>query len=558
MKYTIMGQHQRQFRWMIFLLSIFMLSSYGCVSIMGRKKQYVRIYATTTGATIYHDGDSVGVDTVKLKLNKRNIFEGVTLHKEGFKDKNHVFGLRKYDPVTYAVLITCLPPTFFFGGFVELGNTEIYISLKRYKRKIRVPAQTEINMRRPEEKFLEINKVMVDAKQDEIIQLNYNTYRRYLNSIDSAKLHRRFIRRIYEHRKTLDSNYKAESEYLANWLNGSLYKQNFIDTTNALFKNKSNRYYLNVIIRSIKLHEVTISNPNGEFGTVNGCARMLVMETKVDWEVLNMYKEKIITFTTEQRSDPFQYAVLYRNARKKYFNRTKAEAVSMAMADNLDYSFLKVRKLLAQQQLLVQKEQAVDTLTPMNIRVGDMNNSKSLNNIIKSSVTVKVDDGHGSGVIISSEGYIVTNYHVVANSKKIEVVLQDGTIVEAAVVRKSQEGDLALLKVNSTGLIAFNIGTEKDVEIGADVCALGTPKSLELGQSISKGIVSNIRTKENIHLIQTDAKVSPGNSGGALINNDGLVLGIVSSKLIGKGTEGISFAIFASDMLRLLKINLIK
>jgi serine protease Do len=548
------GQSQVQGKWALFVLSLFMLSSYGCVTIMGRKKQHVRIYATTPGATIYHDGDSVGVNSAKLKLKKRNIFETVTLHKDGFKDKNHVFGLRKYDPVTYSILITSIPPTIFFGPFIDLGNSDTYISLKRYKRKIEVPAQTEIEMRKPEEKFLEINTVMVDAKKDDIIQLNYRSYRKYLNSLDGKKRHKGSMNQIFDNRKTLDSNFKAESEYLTNWLNGSLYKLNFIDTTNTLFKNKSNRFYINVIVKSIQLHEVSISHPDG----ANGYSRMLVMETKIDWELLNMYKEKITTITTEQRSDPFQYNVLYSNAQKKYFKRTKADAINIAMADNLDYSFLKVRKLLAQQQLLTQNQKTVDTLTPMNIQVGNMNQSNSLNDFIKSSVTVKVDEGHGSGVIISSEGYIVTNYHVIANSKKIEVILNDGTTVEATVVRKNQEGDLALLKINNTGLIALNVGTEKDVEIGADVCALGTPKNIELGQSISKGIVSNIRTKENIHLIQTDAKVSPGNSGGALINNNGLVLGIVSSKLIGKGTEGISFAIYASDMLRLLKINLIK
>lgn len=555
MKYTKKGQSQMQGKWAIILLSLFMLSSYGCVTIMGRKKQHVRIYATTSGATIYHDGDSVGVNSVKLKLKKRNIFETVTLHKDGFKDKNHVFGLRKYDPVSYSFI---LPSMGTFFGFLECINSDIYIFLKRYKRKIQVPALTELEMRKPEERFLEINNVIVDAKKEDVLQLKYKTYRRYLNSIDGKSKHKSAMSKISGKAKKLDSNFKAESEYLTNWLNGSLLKLNFIDTTNTLFKNKSSRLYLNVIVRTIKLHEVTISDPDGEFGFINSYSRMLVMETKIDWEILNMYKEKITTITTEQRSDPYQYNVLHSSAEKKFFKRSKDDAINIAMADNLDYSFLKVRKLLAQQQLLTQNQKTIDTLTPMDIQVGTMNQSNSLNDFIKSSVTVKVDEGHGSGVIISSEGYIVTNYHVIANSKKIEVILNDGTTVEATVVRKNQEGDVALLKVNRTGLIALNIGTEKDVEVGADVCALGTPKSIELGQSINKGIVSNIRKKENIHLIQTDAKVSPGNSGGALINNNGLVLGIVSSKLIGKGTEGISFAIYASDMLRLLKINLIK
>jgi S1-C subfamily serine protease len=337
-----------------------------------------------------------------------------------------------------------------------------------------------------------------------------------------------------------------------------------MDTTVNIFKNKEGITILTATVKKLKIHEVTFANTRRYLilprasAYVNSYSRMLVLETGIDWQIMNAYEEPILTLHTDQKSDPFQFDVLIDPYKSYRYKRGKKDAISVAMADNLDYSFLKVRNMLAQQQLLNRNQKTLDTLTPMDIPVGNRNQSNRLNDFIKSSVTVKVDEGHGSGVIISSEGYIVTNYHVVANSKKIEVILNDGSTIEATVVRKNQEGDLALLKINNTGLIALNVGTEKDVEIGADVCALGTPKNIELGQSISKGIVSNIRTKENIHLIQTDAKVSPGNSGGALINNNGLVLGIVSSKLIGKGTEGISFAIYASDMLRLLKINLIK
>ena len=166
-----------------------------------------------------------------------------------------------------------------------------------------------------------------------------------------------------------------------------------------------------------------------------------------------------------------------------------------------------------------------------------------------------MDNGHGSGVVISADGYIVTNYHVVAGSKKIEVIFNNGTIVAGEVIRNNSESDLALIKVKLEGLSPLIVSEDKNPEIGIDVWAIGTPSSLDLGQTVSKGIVSGIRKTNGLTMLQIDAKISPGNSGGALINKDGTVLGIVSSKLIGYGTEGIGFAISSAEVLQSLNIR---
>jgi S1-C subfamily serine protease len=361
----------------------------------------------------------------------------------------------------------------------------------------------------------------------------------------------------------LDSGLKAESEYLTNCLNESLLKLHFIDTNDKLFKIRESKVLVKAVIKKVRIHEVTFAKTHrrgvleGMMGYLNSYSRMLELETSIDWEIMNDFKETIMILHTEQRSDPFQFDVSLDRNSKLQSKRSKKDAVNIAFADNLEYSFLQLRKQLEDHALLTQSKR-VDTLIALDINVGTLNPATKLNDIVKSSVSILVDQGHGSGVIISSDGYIVTNYHVIANSKKIEVIFNDGTKDEATVVRRNYDGDLALLKVKTKGLMALPLGTEKDIVIGDEVCAIGTPKTIELGQSISKGIVSNVRKMNNFSYIQTDAKVSPGNSGGALIYNNGLVLGIITSKLIGKGTEGISFAIVAPEILKLLKLHLIQ
>ncbi len=94
-------------------------------------------------------------------------------------------------------------------------------------------------------------------------------------------------------------------------------------------------------------------------------------------------------------------------------------------------------------------------------------NSQKMNDFLKSGVTVKVEDGHGSGVIVSDDGYILTNFHVISEQQdKIEVILQDRTTLPAKMVRKSSNADLALLKIEKTGLVPLVLSQEKDPEIG--------------------------------------------------------------------------------------------
>ena len=159
----------------------------------------------------------------------------------------------------------------------------------------------------------------------------------------------------------------------------------------------------------------------------------------------------------------------------------------------------------------------------------------------------QVNTSYASAVIIDPEGYLVTNYHVVAQAAEIRVQLADGQVAQPEIVGVDRETDLALLKVDVGPVPAIALGSSRELRIGDVVLAIGNPYGLT--KSVTLGIVSatgrgllNLATFENF--IQTDAAINTGNSGGALVNSAGELVGINTAVLAqDPGTEGIGFAI---------------
>jgi Do/DeqQ family serine protease len=162
----------------------------------------------------------------------------------------------------------------------------------------------------------------------------------------------------------------------------------------------------------------------------------------------------------------------------------------------------------------------------------------------------QVQRGAGSGVIISKDGYILTNNHVVAGANEIKIALSDGRTFKAKVVGRDDKTDLAVVKVNANNLPAAQLGDSKAIRPGDWAIAIGNP--FDRGNSVSLGIVSATHRNEMVEegkvlpdMIQTDAAINPGNSGGALVNIQGQVIGINTAIYSpqGAGNIGIGFAI---------------
>lgn len=167
-----------------------------------------------------------------------------------------------------------------------------------------------------------------------------------------------------------------------------------------------------------------------------------------------------------------------------------------------------------------------------------------------------VQQGAGSGVIISQDGYILTNNHVINGANSVKVRLRDGTEYDATIIGSDSDNDIALLKVNATGLSPATFGDSNSLAVGDYVVAIGNPLG-ELGGTVTDGIISALARKVTIEdtqmtLLQTNAQVNPGNSGGGLFNANGELVGIVNAKQSATEVEGIAFAIPINNVLDIL------
>lgn len=156
--------------------------------------------------------------------------------------------------------------------------------------------------------------------------------------------------------------------------------------------------------------------------------------------------------------------------------------------------------------------------------------------------------GTGTGIIMSEDGYIITNAHVIEDGNQITVTLNDGTEYQAQVVGSDSKVDIAVIKVEATGLTAGNFGDSDSLVHGEPAIVIGNPLGMDFAGTITDGIISSTSREVKIdnyimNLLQTNAAVNRGNSGGPLINCRGEIVGVVSAKISVDDVEGIGFAI---------------
>ncbi len=169
-----------------------------------------------------------------------------------------------------------------------------------------------------------------------------------------------------------------------------------------------------------------------------------------------------------------------------------------------------------------------------------------------------IASGAGSGVIISDDGYIVTNNHVICKddnmtvAESISVRTRDGKDYDAEVIGTDAQADVAVIKIEAEGLTAAKFGDSDTLEVGDEVIAIGNPLG-ELGGTVTNGIISALAREVEVegmkmNLLQTNAAINPGNSGGGLFNMNGELIGLVNAKSGGSNVEGLGFAIPANEV----------
>ncbi len=172
-------------------------------------------------------------------------------------------------------------------------------------------------------------------------------------------------------------------------------------------------------------------------------------------------------------------------------------------------------------------------------------------------------ESEGSGIIYSEDGYIITNYHVIADALNssivtVKVTLSNEEEYEAEIVGSDETTDLALLKIDAKDLTAAKFGKSSELNVGEYAIAIGNPLGREFAGSVTVGYISALNRSINsdgrsYKVIQTDAAINPGNSGGALVNSKGEVIGINTAKINDTSVEGLGFAIPSDDALVIIE-----
>lgn len=165
-------------------------------------------------------------------------------------------------------------------------------------------------------------------------------------------------------------------------------------------------------------------------------------------------------------------------------------------------------------------------------------------------------EGAGSGVIISKDGYIVTNNHVIDSANTIKVRLTNGEVYDAALIATDSKSDVAVIKIDAKDLTCATVGNSDNLLVGDSVIAIGNPLG-SLGGTATDGIISSLNREvtvnnEKMNLIQTNAAINSGNSGGGLFNAAGELVGIVNAKSVGTSVEGLGFAIPINDVMKVV------
>jgi S1-C subfamily serine protease len=316
------------------------------------------------------------------------------------------------------------------------------------------------------------------------------------------------------------------SSGLEGYLYSLLSENDFIDTNDRIFPDYKNSLHL-----SMRVHRLEFSyiRPKSKMGITAVYLKMYADLTLRSYYGKSLLQETVSIEELIANRDETEWEVgfskLIKNILAKFMSQDSVSSLinSSEYFDSADFSDYEKVNLSAGSAVL------------------------DWNYICSAVPTVITPDGHGSACVISGDGYLLTNFHVVGQNEIVRVKFKDGSESEGKVLRKHPECDLALIKVDRTNLPAL-LPVNESEDIGNTVFLVGTPADTLLAQSVFKGVISGKRPVSDFSYFQTDAKVNPGNSGGAMLNEKGELIGIVSSKYVGYGIEGIGFAVPISQM----------
>jgi S1-C subfamily serine protease len=273
---------------------------------------------------------------------------------------------------------------------------------------------------------------------------------------------------------------------------------------------------------------------------------------EVRWQVYDKLKRKVVgSFTTAghgeaKRGDPYGHYAIVRSAFSEAVLRLAGDA-----------EFRELLEVDRQRELAALSSAEPQPFFRVAAFAGSL--SQHAEQVRQATVTIDMGNGHGSGFIIDSRGFILTNEHVVGARRTVRIRLLSGEVVFGEVLRRDKVRDVALVKMESGEASPLPI-RESPVTVAESVYAIGAPLDRRLSNTVTKGVVSGVRRERNgLIYIQADVNIQQGNSGGPLVDEAGNVVGIsVMGLRIGEAMTGINFFIPIRDALDRLNLKLIE
>jgi S1-C subfamily serine protease len=551
------------------LLTVISLLLTNCNAILVPKYQNVEIITNSDENEVYLDNELLckGKYSV-VKINKKTTKGQISVIREGHKPVYDVI-LRNKRPAAFYPLVLLGSPTFIVGLIADFTTPKCQL----FESKKTINSEGDeylIPIKKEEEKYLNLSGVRFDIqdKTKDIIKiplyhsenlrknLKNSKYSFYKNGDFNPELNAILFRespiisKENSGKKLVTGEQELKIQGIDPEINSELLntlkRSSYIDTITKIFKNENNTLELDVTIKKITYYLI-----EARWGQIY-CNTKL----NLTWYLKNNYKEILDSIETLDFSGNFY--LCHNNIdfelEERFYNKTFDKNHHNFIKDAVLNSYLNLTKNSTfKNHLKLIKDFSIEEEKLQFNKINNDVKVASISDAFKATVIVKAkennkDVGHGSGFAISKDGYILTNYHVIAGKyankqNEISVVTSSGQELPAKIVRFNKFRDVALLKIDYSFEKVFYLENQNKAEVMIDVLTIGAPKSIELGQSVTTGIISNIRNENENKYLQLNMSINGGNSGGPIFDSQGNLHGIVVSKLVGFATEGVGFAI---------------
>jgi len=529
-----------------------------CNSILLPKHQKVTFNTNSDENEVYLDDELVCKGKPSTTQIDKKVAKGqIVVLRKGYKPFYDVI-LRTKRPIAFYPLLILGLPTTTIALLTDIPNPKC----KSFDRNITINTKEEeslLPIRKNDEKYIDITNIRIDIK-DKSKDIVYIDSYHSDNLLKTLKLSENeyYANRVAEEKKIASLKTKQnigkklessenelkiqidETKYSDEILK-TLKKTNYIDTVNKIFNDQNNTLVLEASIKKIT-HFIIASKWDKYWKT----------KLNITWYLKNKYNEILDSIDVTDYSGNFMMDGFITTKNMYYFSNDIK--IDKYVGDAVLNSYINLaRKKSFTDNIKLNKDFSnkeeklqINRITN-DVKVVNKSDAFKATVIVKSKENNK-DIGHGSGFAISKDGYILTNYHVIAgkNANKqneISVITATGQELIAKIVRFNKFRDVALLKIDYTFEKVFYLENQNKAEVMMDVLTIGAPKSIELGQSVSTGIISSIRDVNENKYLQLGMSINGGNSGGAIFDTNGNLHGIVVSKLVGYATEGVGFAI---------------